>query len=842
MPGNTSDWTRRTLLKSGIAAAAAAITPEMALASSSDAPIASAVDDASACSTTSSRERLLLDFNWRFQLGNAADLQRDFNYGKLAREGTFAKSGRAGAVTYVNFDDSAWRTIDLPHDWAVELAFQSTPAVISEHGAKPLGREFPDTSVGWYRRTIALAPTDAGKRISIEFDGVFRQADVFFNGFYLGTNFSGYAPFRFDVTDFATPGGKNVLTLRVDASMSESWYYEGAGIYRHVWLVKTAPVHLASWSHCVRSEITGKHAAISILADVLNETDTPQQCTLRSSILSPTGKVVAMARSESIQIPPFGQHSFVANTQVIGPQLWSADSTQLEQPLYRAVTKVHSGTAIIDDEETTFGIRSLRWDANDGFFLNGAPVKLKGTCNHQDHAGVGAALPDRLQHYRIERLREFGSNAYRTTHNPPTPELLDACDRLGMMVMCETRMFSSSPEGLSELERMVMRFRNHPSVILWSIGNEEPEQGPLHGQKIASSMRQRVRELDPTRLVTLPMNGSWGEGASYAVDVQGFNYFQGDMEAFRRKFPNQPCVFSEIGSVHCTRGIYRNDEARGYFNAYDENHASYSSTAAVWWKYTLARPWLSGGFVWAGFDYRGESKHPWPTISSHSGIFDTCGFPKDNYYYYRAWWGNEPVLHLFPHWNWNGNEGQEIDVWCHSNLDSVELFLNGNSLGSKPVEQNSHVSWKVRYSPGVIEARGEKAGGVSLTSKRETTGAPARIRMHADRTSIAADSEDLAVLTVQILDAEGRIVPTASNMVHFSVSGPGKLLGVGNGDPNSDELDKAEQRSAFNGLCMAIVQSKRTPGDVTLQATSPGLESTSIVIQGESATARPFVE
>ena len=841
MPRNTSDWTRRTLLKSGIAAAAAAITPEMALASSGDAAIVAAVDEGSPHHTASYRERLLLDSNWRFQLGNAGDVQRDFNYGKLAREGTFAKAGRAGVVTYANFDDSAWRTIDLPHDWAVELPFQTTPAVISEHGAKPLGREFPNTSIGWYRRTIPLAPDDAGKRISIEFDGVFRQADVFFNGFYLGTNFSGYAPFRFDVTDFATPGAKNVLTLRVDASMSESWYYEGAGIYRHVWLVKTAPVHLASWSHCVRSEIIGKHAAISILADVVNETDQPQLCTLRSNILSSAGEVVATARSESIQIRAFGKHSFVAKTQVADPHLWSTDPTLPEQPLYRAVTRVHSGTAIVDDEETTFGIRSLRWDANEGFFLNGAAVKIKGTCNHQDHAGVGAALPDRLQHYRIERLREFGSNAYRTTHNPPTPELLDACDKLGMMVLCETRMFSSSPEGLSELERMIMRFRNHPSVILWSIGNEEPEQGPLHGKKIASSMRQRVRELDPTRLVTLPMNGSWGEGASYAVDVQGFNYFQGDMEAFRRKFPNLPCLFTEIGSVHCTRGIYHNDDARGYFNAYDENHASYSSTAEAWWKYTLARRWLAGGFVWAGFDYRGESKHAWPTISSHSGIFDTCGFPKDNYYYYRAWWGKEPVLHLFPHWNWSGKEGQEIDVWCHSNLDSVELFLNGKSLGSKPVEQNSHVTWKVSYSPGVIEARCQKAGGISLNAKRETTGAPSRIRMHADRTNIAANSEDLAVITIEVVDAAGRIVPTASNMVHFSVSGPGRLLGVGNGDPSCDELDKAEQRSAFNGLCMAIVQANRTPGDITLQASSPGLESATILIQGESAASRPYV-
>ncbi len=842
MHPHSKAWTRRAMLKSGIAATAAAIAPEVVLASPFDARVGGAINSGPASDSVSSRKRLLLDFNWRFQLGNAQDVERDFNFGKLAREGTFAKAARHGAATYLKFDDTAWRMIDLPHDWAVELPFQSAPPLLVEHGAKPLGREFPETSIGWYRRKITLAAADMDKRISIEFDGVFRDAAVFFNGFYLGTNFSGYAPFSFDVSDFANPGADNILAVRVDASMSESWYYEGAGIYRHVWLTKTDPIHLARWSHCVRSELTQERADVSVLADVMNETGQAQQCTLISSVLNPSGQVVATVISESIQVPAFGRHSFIMKTSIAEPKLWSAEPTRTEQPLYRAMTKVQVENTIVDHEETTFGIRSLRWDSNDGLFLNGKPVKIKGTCNHQDHAGVGAALPDRLQEYRIERLREFGSNAYRTTHNPPTPELLDACDRLGMMVMCETRMFSSSPEGMSELERMVTRFRNHPSVILWSIGNEEPEQGPLHGQKIASSMRERVRELDPTRLVTLPMNGSWGQGASYAIDVQGFNYFQGDMEAFHRKFPNQPCVLSEIGSVHCTRGMYQNDEARGYFNAYDENHASYSSTAEFWWKYFLARPWLSGGFVWAGFDYRGESKHPWPTVGSHSGIYDTCGFPKDNYFYYRAWWGNEPVLHLFPHWNWDGKEGQEIDVWCHSNLDSVELFLNGTSLGSKQVERNSHVSWKVKFAPGAIEARGHKAGMETMIERRETTGPPARIKMHADRSRIAANSEDVAVVAVEVLDREGRIVPTASNMIHFSAAGPGKIIGLGNGDPSCGELDKADQRSAFNGLCMAIVQSLRSAGPIALQATSPGIEPSSIVIQSESVTPRPFVE
>jgi beta-galactosidase len=847
MPDHSALWTRRSLLKTGVCAGAAAVTARLASGTNFDGGVSdvktASQDLPRIVAVGSLRERLLLDFNWRFHLGDAGNAEKDFDFGKLAREATFAKSGRAGSVTYLKFDDSTWRTIDLPHDWGVELPFQSTPALLSEHGAKPLGRDYPETSIGWYRRVIMLPASDAGKRISIEFDGAFRQAAVFFNGFYLGTNFSGYAPFSFDLTDFANPGERNILTVRVDASFSESWYYEGAGIYRHVWLVKTAPVHISPWSQCIRSQVKTNSAAISVSADVQNDTDEEKTCRLVTTILAPHGKAITTAASAPVQVPAFSVHHFETATSISNPVLWSVAAGEGQKHLYQAITHVHIGDAVVDQETTSFGIRTLSWDADYGFFLNGKPLKIKGTCNHQDHAGVGTAMPDRMQRYRLERLQEMGSNAYRTAHNPPSPELLDACDEFGIVVMCETRIFSSSSEGLSELERMVLRFRNHPSVILWSIGNEEQEQGSLRGLNIAATMRQRVRELDPTRLVILPMNGSWGDGASHSIDVQGFNYFNGDMDEFHRRMPHQPCVGSEIGSVHCTRGIYENDTEHGYFSAYDRNHNSYSSTAEEWWKYFEARHWLAGGFIWAGFDYRGEPKpYSYPTVSCNSGIFDTCGFPKDNYYYYRAWWRQEPLLHLFPHWNWEGKEGQEIEVWCHCNLDSVELFLNGRTLGSQSVVRNSHLSWKVNYAPGVLEARGSKDDKILLVEKRETTAAPARLALRADRTSISYDAEDVAILTVEILDSQARVVPTASNLISFTLSGPGKINGVGNGDPSCLEPDKAERRSAFNGLCMAIVQSRKESGALVFTASSPGLQPASVTIRSEIPVARPFVE
>ena len=485
--------------------------------------------------------------------------------------------------------------------------------------------------------------------------------------------------------------------------------------------------------------------------------------------------------------------------------------------------------------ETRFGVRTLEWDANRGFLLNGQRVELKGTCNHQDHAGVGAALPDRLQYYRIERLKAMGSNAYRTSHNPPTPELLDACDELGMLVLDETRFFSSEEEGVSQLERLIRRDRNRPCVFAWSMGNEEftLEWTPVGG-RVAVSLRDLCHRLDPSRRVTMPMSNGWGSPMTDALDVMGINYEETknprrNIDVYRAKYPNQPVMGTEVASTLSARGEYVNTDT--YKSAYDVNQPFWGSTAQHWVQRWASLPFLAGGFVWTGFDYRGEpTPFGWPNINSHFGILDTCGFAKDAFWYYRSVWSGEPVLHLFPHWNWAGKEGQPIEVWCYSNLDTVELLLNGKSLGTEAVPKLGHVAWKVPYAPGVIEARGMKGGKRVMTDRRETTGPAARIELVPDRRSLHADGVDVSVLEARIVDSRGRVVPTADDDVAFKVTGPAAIIGVGNGDPASHEPDKADRRKAFNGLCMALVQAGRTPGSVTVEATAAGLAAGKAVI------------
>jgi beta-galactosidase len=833
-----SELTRRQLLMSGLAASATTILPRRALEVEVKTSASTAVPAAPASAGDNTpRERLLMDTGWKFALGNADDPAKDFGYGKLARERTFAKSGHIREAT-AKFDDSSWRSLDLPHDWAVELPFISTEPA-PEEGARPLGREYPATSIGWYRKTFDLPASDKGKRIRIEFDGVFRDAMVFLNGHYISTNSSGYAPFILDVTDWVNFGEANVLALRVDATLGSGWFYEGAGIYRHVWLIKSAPLHLVEWGTYVRTEVNGRTAQIKLGSEVANDSDHSQQVQVVWHLQDHTGATVATARSEEFLLGASGMHTFQGQTSVGDPGLWSVENPTL----YKAVVTVQSGSTALDSDCRLFGIRTFHFDANKGFFLNGKAVKIKGTCCHQDHAGVGVALPDRIQYYRVERLKSMGSNGLRTSHNPPTPELMDATDRLGMLVMCETRMMDSSPEGLSQLERMVRRFRNHPSIFIWSLGNEEPEQGTERGVRIVTAMKQLVHQLDPTRPCTVAMNGTWGTGVSHVVDVQGFNYGEGSIDKFHHGFPNQPCIGTETAGTACTRGIYEVDKEAGYVTAYDVFAPPFASIAQKWWVFYDEREFLSGGFAWSGFDYRGEPcPYGWPCVSSQYGIMDTCGFPKDNYFYYKAWWGNEPVLHLFPHWTWPASkEGQEISVWCHTNLEFVELFLNGTSQGVQKVPRNAHVEWKVKYRPGIIEVRGSKGGRVAMTAKRETTGEPAKIVLHPDRSQINADGEDVTMIAVEVQDAQGRCVPIASNDITFQVAGPGKLIGLGNGDPSSHESDKASQRKVFNGWAQAIVQSSKQPGAITVQATSPTLESATVTIGTSAGKIRPAV-
>ncbi|UAL11769.1 beta-galactosidase GalA [Caulobacter segnis] len=785
------------------------------------------------------RERISMDFDWRFALGHAADPDKDFGFGAnqrtYAKQGASAPSWWVAAAAQKDFDDSAWKPVTLPHDWAVELPFADNPDykpsgkpddedLRAAHGYKALGREFPQNSVGWYRKTFALPASDAGKRLSIEFDGAFRDALVIVNGYILEREDSGYSPFRVDITDIANVGGDNWLTVRVDASLGEGWFYEGAGLYRHVWLVKTAPVHVPQWGVFVRAKVDG---TIQIDTDLVNEGDTAQAFEVSHAVLDASGKPVLAVAPAADRIPGWERQSLSQTVTLANPVLWS-----LENPhLYTLVTETKVGGAVVDRFVTRFGVRSIRFDGQKGFFLNDKPVKLKGSCNHQDHAGVGAAIPDALQVWRLEQLKSMGSNAYRASHNPPTPELLDACDRLGVLVIDETRRMSSDPTSMDELERLVRRDRNHPSVILWSIGNEEPQQGTARGAKVATTMKRLVNRLDPTRLVTAAMDSGFGEGISAVIDVQGFNYRHEKMDDFHARFPNMPIIGSESASVVTTRGEYVRDEAKSYVPAYDTDHPWWATTAEKWWSHAAERPWMAGGFIWTGFDYRGEPTpfNRWPSISSHFGAFDTCGFPKDNYFYYRAWWRSEPLLHLLPHWNWEGREGQPVAVWAHSNCDKVELFLNGKSQGVREVKANHHVEWSVLYAPGVIEAHGYRSGKVILLQRRETAGAPAALRLTTDRSKLKADGQDVAILKVEVVDAKGRLVPRADTLVRFELSGEVDVIGVGNGNPTSHEPDVAAQRKAFNGLLQAIVRTRRNQaGRARVVAVADGLKSASL--------------
>ena len=832
---------RRDLISSGLA-----VTASSVLARNAWARAAAAMADslpsgsAQAVPAVAPRDRLLFDFGWKFTFGHGSDPARDLNYG--FGQGDFAKTGDF-RFAKSGFDDSKWRALNLPHDWAVELPFVHDDTKVNgenqmqSHGYKPLGRRYPETSVGWYRREFEIPAGDLGKRIAVEFDGVFRSVLVFVNGCFIGRNDNGYAPFCFDVTDFLNYGAKNYIVARVDASFGDGWFYEGAGIYRHVWLTKTDGLHLGQWDSTVRATVNGNSASLSLATVVVNEGKQTENAKVSWKILDAAGKTVAATEAPAQSIAVDGSASYTATAQISNPALWSVDTPNL----YSAIVSVESGGKVRDAERVNFGVRTVVFDANKGFSLNGKPMKIQGTCNHQDHAGVGAAVPDALQWFRLGVLQEMGNNAVRTSHNMPTPELVQACDRMGVMMMCETRQMSSSNEGMAQLEAMVKRYRNSPSIIIWSIGNEEfLLQGTMaeQGEKIAASMVRRCHELDPTRVVSAAVNADNEKGVSVPLDIIGFNYNLKFPDGFHKKHPEKACYGSETSSAISTRGMYTTDKLRNLVNDYN-GVVPWGETAEEWWKFYGTRDWMAGGFAWTGFDYRGEpTPYGWPSINSQFGIVDMCGFPKDTFYYYKAWWRKEPSLHLFPHWNWEGREGDEIPVWVYTNLDEVELFVNGKSLGSQKVPHLGHVEWKVKYEPGSIEARGSKGGQVVLTEKRETAGPATSIRLTADRTIINADGEDVAVIKVEGLDKDGRVVPTANNLLAFKVSGEGALIGVGNGDPNCQESDKGSTRSLFNGLAQVIVQATKQPGEIRVEAVKEGWDGPELTLAKIAITTK----
>ncbi len=738
------------------------------------------VNAAQASENISPREKLSLDFGWKFYLGNP--------WGDVMN---LAKAGDNGGPAKPGFSDVDWRTVNLPHDWAVELPFDRTADV--NHGFKPIGPKFETNDVAWYRRNLELPRADAGKRLWLEFDGVYRDCDVFVNGWFVGHHDDGYDSFYYDITDVALPGAKNVIAVKVNAAQFEGWFYEGAGIYRHVWLVKTAPLAIAPDGIFVASQFKNNFpqgaAQINVEASLLNLQTNSAAATVVCEVISPAGQTVAKFTTSGTVAKSVPQ-TVRLHGKVSSPVLWSPESPKL----YQLITTVECDGKVVDRKETEFGIRTVAYDPNAGFLLNGKHYEIQGTCNHQDAAGVGVAVPDALQYFRIAALKAMGGNAYRTSHNAPTPELLEACDRLGMLVLDENRLFGSDAQNLARLKGQILRDRNHPSVFTWSLGNEEwNAQETATGAATTRTMQALVDALDPTRQCTLAVNaGAYGDfGIFSALDVKGFNYHYESMDAYHAAFPKANILGTEQASSIGTRGIYTNDAARGYVTAYDDYNPRWGCSAEEWWSYFGPRPWASGGFDWTGFDYRGEpTPYQWPCISSHFGILDTCGFPKDNFWYYQSWWTTNVVLHLLPHWNWTGREGQEISVRALSNCQEVELFLNGQSRGRQTMKKFSELRWMVKYEPGTLSAKGYNNGKVVAQTKVETTGEPAAVTLTPDRATIEADGRDVSVITVAVTDAQGRVMPLATNLVRFTLSGPGQIIGVGNGDPTCHEPDK----------------------------------------------------
>ena len=786
-----------------------------------------------------------MDEGWKFALGNAADKIKDFQYCigmPLAKAGPTEHG--FGAIT-IKFDDSAWRTVDLPHDWAVELPFMTnkeyfpqTPWRVMDHGYKPVGPMFPETSIGWYRKSFAVPKTDEDRRLSLVFDGSFRDTEVWLNGYRIGRHEGGYTGFRFDISDYINYGAQNVLAVRVDATKFEGWFYEGAGLYRHVWMEKTGPLCVAPHGLKVVADATiGKVQGWVTIAN--SGESAPASLKARTLIFDADGQTVA-DQSGAVVI---GENR-LPDLSIPSPKLWSCDTPYL----YRYVVELQINGATVDRVESTFGVRSMRFDPQAGFLLNGKRVQIKGACNHQDHAGVGVAVPDALLEWRLLQMKKWGFNAYRTSHNCPASELLDLCDKLGILVLDENRLIGSSPDNLRDLRFLVERDRNHPCVIAWSLGNEETVQGSPTAARIGATMQRLVHSLDGTRPVTYASNGGANlSGIMGIIDIFGINYlrtgkFGKQFDELHEARPTLPFLATEEGSTFGTRGIY--DLHRWYETAYGDRFPGWGMTAEDCLRKYAARPWLAGFFIWTGFGYRGEP-HPksnWPSIGSQFGVLDTCGFPKDNAWYYKAWWTDEPVLHLLPHWNWPGKEGKEIDVRCYSNHEEVELLLNGTSMGRQTMPRLGHLAWKVKYAPGSLMAKGYRNGTMVGETEIATTGVPFALLIESSKTKLVANGCDCVVINVSARDEHGRIVPTAGVPVSFSVSGGARILGVGNGDPICHEPDvilpqdgKPPEwtRSTFNGWCQAIVASPKQAGEIKVEVRSSGLKSNTITFQAQ---------
>lgn len=801
-------------------------------------------------------------------------------------EGWKFNLGDSAAYSQPDFNDSSWRSLNLPHDWAIEGDFSKENPSGTGGGALPGG-------IGWYRKTFTVPGYKEGEKVYIDFDGAYMNTTVYINGHELGTRPYGYASFSYDITPWLKEGD-NVIAVKVDNSdQPNSRWYSGCGIYRHVWLRKLDAIHVAQWgTYVTTSDITPDSATVNIATTVDNTSAADAEVTLTTRVIDPQGKVAAtVTASDNIA----AEKSATVNqtARVADPQLWSLDNPAL----YSVVTDVAVGGKTVDTYQTTTGIRTIEFTADKGFFLNGEQVKINGVCMHHDLGALGAAVNTRAIRRQLEILQEMGVNAYRASHNPPAPEVLALCDSMGILVMDEAfdmwrkrkterdyaRFFDEWHER--DLTDLVTRDRNHPSIIMWSIGNEVLEQWSDaaadtlsleeanlilnfgHGadklakdgdemsvnSMLTAKLADIVKQLDPTRPVTAGMNEPNPGNhliKSGALDIIGLNYHDEWYDDAEKNYPGKPLLGSETVSALMTRGYYKNpsdsiiiapkrwdipyEDPSFACSAYDNEHVPWGTTH----ENSLRRmkdDRVMGQFIWTGFDYIGEpTPYGWPARSSYFGIVDLAGFPKDVYYMYQSEWRpDKTVLHLFPHWNWT--PGQTVDLLAYyNNADEVELFVNGKSQGVRSKGDGEyHVMWRVPFEPGTIKAVSRKAGKTVAEQVINTAGEPAQIRLTPDRTTIAADGNDLSFVTVEILDSEGNLCPTAVNEVTFTVEGAGQNEGVDNGNPISLERFKADSRKAMAGKALLIVRNNGKKGDINVKAVSPGLSDATVTLKAK---------
>jgi len=786
----------------------------------------------------SKRTKENFDGDWQFHRGNMAMKLTVKAGGQGGLTDANVKIVTAGDTTidYADvksatvFHPGDWQQVNVPHDWVVENSFVKDNSM----GSQPAVSGYLPTGVGFYRKEFEIPEGDKGKKISIEFDGIFRNSTVWVNGHLLGNHQSGYTPSNYDLTDVLRYGqeGKNAILVKVDASGYEGWWYEGGGIYRHVWLVKTNRLHVDRFGTYVTTpSVSPETATVIIKTTLTNEYKTVKKISLVSKIVSNKGDV--LDTDTSLQtIEPFSAVEIAQTGVIQKPLLWSPETPNL----YKLQTAVMDDGNIADSYETTFGVRTIDINKN-GVFLNGKLYPVKGTCNHQDFAGIGIALPDKINWYKLKLLKEVGSNAYRCSHHPPTPELLDMCDSMGLLVLDENRFLSASEEGIRDLTSMLYRDRNHPSIFMWSMENEEWIQGTVMGARILETLVATAHKTDPSRKVTAAMNHARNDGGySDVLDVVGYNY--GDKQSAyvkdKEKYPERVMFCTESTSFISTRGEYANNWEKTYVSNLSKWEPGWGPFPGEDWADIVKYPYLGGTFVWTGFDYRGEpTPYQWPSVTSHFGFMDICGFPKDGYYAYKAAWTNIPLVHIFPHWNWPGKEGDSIQVHCYTNCEEVELFLNGKSIGKQKAVPCTKLIWGLTYKPGKLEARGYNKGKIVTRDMVETTTAPAQVSLNSDCNKLKADGCDVAVIRVAIKDASGRVVPTANDLVKFSIEGPGKIIGTGNGNPSSHEPDKAMRRMAFNGYCLVLVQTERQAGTIKLKASAEKLNGAELIIKIE---------